>query len=508
MELDRRQFIGVSSAAGLGLVLGPSYASQTAPAVPDREGYRYRIAFNAWINDVRNEPMTLDNWPYGVLDDKTVDAIVKALDVQSESGYNIVDILGFWTTYAWPSDIGHVVDRDQQRRINQVLKAAHDRKIKVICFPSGILNWGFDNILKEHPELGTDNKHELNPLKEESWQWLFKVFDYAANNYNIDGFHLEAADQGRCKTPECMEKWPDNVAYYSSVTGQLADYLRRKYPHLLLVATIQGFSSWGKGFTDEHVGHIVDLSKKVDCLVDQGHRGTYVPESDWNEFASKLHCAYGTSGGIWVYPPQRWNRTRWFLPYVQRTGKHMQDLYQAGGRAVMYYQGPIMNPSTEVNMDFGGRMMTHTGKSVEDVLGDTLEHLYRPKNGSALKRLVAVYQSAEDAYFQQWNRERIQEALKAPPPGELHLMNLFGATPGASVYLLEPFLDMQGRLKYKEGLISVYKEISAIDGEFEDGSRIARMKQGIAETLVDINNIAKSKNESDVWDDQRVGRKY
>jgi hypothetical protein len=57
-------------------------------------------------------------------------------------------------------------------------------------------------------------------------------------------------------------------------------------------------------------------------------------------------------------------------------------------------------------------------------------------------------------------------------------------------------------------LIAVFKEISAIEGEFEDGGRIARMKQGIAETLVDINNIAKSKNESAVWDDQRVGRRY
>ncbi len=153
--------------------------------------------------------------------------------------------------------------------------------MKVICFPSGILNWGFDKILQAHPELGTDNKHEMNPFKEESWKWLYRVFDYAADNYDIDGFHLEAADQGRCKTPECMENWPDNVAYYCYVTGRLADYLRQKHRHMLLVTTIQGFSTWGKGFSAEQVERIVDLSKKVDCMFDQGHRGTYVSPSDW-----------------------------------------------------------------------------------------------------------------------------------------------------------------------------------------------------------------------------------
>lgn len=508
MEMDRRKFIGISSAAGAGLLVSRPSASGTAATKTERGQFKYRVAFDAWTNDVRNEAMTLENWPYGVLDDKTVDGIVKALDVQSAAGYNVVDLLGLWTTYAWPVDIEHVVDKDKQRRINQVLKAAHERKMKVVCFPSGILNWGFDKILKAHPELGTDNKHEMNPFKEESWQWLYKVFDYAADNYDIDGFHLEAADQGRCRTPECMEKWPDNVEYYCYVTGRLADYLRQKYPKMLLLATVQGFGTWGENFNGEQKGYLVDLSKRIDCLFDQGHRGTYVPQSDWKEFIPKLHCAYGTSGGIWVYPPQRWERTRWFLPYVQRTGRSMKELYRAGGQGVMYYQGPVKNPGIEVNMDFGGRMMRDTGKSVEDVLAETVEHLYRPRNNTALRKLVEVYERAEDAYFGQWNSKRIEEGTKRPPPGELQLTNLFGASPGPSEYLMDPYLDTQGRLKYKQGLVSVFKEISMIEDEFNDDEKISRIKEGISEALVDINNIAKCKNESAVWDDQQVGQQY
>ena len=515
MEIGRREFLGISAAAGIGSLMGSSSSRGITKVEAKGEEYRYRIAFDVWINDVREEPMTLDNWPYGVLDDKTVDGIVRALDVQGAAGYNVVDLCGLWTTYGWPVDIPQVVDKDRERRIHQILKAAHQRNVKVICFPSGILNWGFDQILKANPGLGTDNKHEMNPLKEESWQWLYRVFDYAANNYDIDGFHLEGADQGRCKTAECMEKWPDNVAYYSYVTGKLADYLRQKYPNKLRIATIQGFSSWGKGFTQEQMGHVVDLSKRVDCLVDQGHRGTYIPPGNWKSFIPQLHCAYGTSGGIWVYPPQRWERTRWFLPYVQRTAKHMKELYQAGGQGIMYYQGPVNNPSTEVNIAFGGGMMTGIRKPVEQVLEDTLEHLYRPKSSASLRTLVSIFEKAESAYFEQWDEKAMQQSNQAdgsvepqPAPGELHLTNLFGASPGAAQYLMEPYLNTNGRLRYKQGLISVYKDLLTIEDGFDDRGRISRIKQGISETLVDINNIAQSKKETQVWDDQRVGRQF
>src|SRR5262249_12842667 len=146
----------------------------------------------------------------------------------------------------------------------------------------------------------------------------------------------------------------------------------------VIIATIQGYSTWGKSFTEEEKTYLVELSKSVDCLFDQGHRGTYIPQGDWPGFIQRLHCAYGTSGGIWVYPPQRWERSRWFLPYALRTGKHIKELYAAGGRGAMYYQGPVVNPSTELNVAFGGRIMNNVGKSLEEVLAETLESLYRP----------------------------------------------------------------------------------------------------------------------------------
>jgi hypothetical protein len=490
-----------------------SSSSSSSPAgVPGNQSgkaqYEYRLAFDVWANDLRNQAMTLENWPYGELDDKTVDGIVRSLDVQAETGYNVVDLAGLWTTYGWPLDPEKVVDKVRQQRINQIINAAHQRKIKVVVFPSGILNWGMDQIVSAHPELNTDNKHWLNPFMEESWAWQYKIFDYVANNYEIDGYHLEAADQGRCRTPQCMKKWPDDVGYFSDVTTKLADHIRQKYPRMLLMATLQGFAHWGQSFNDEQKGYLIDLTKRVDCLFDQGHHKTYIPPGEWHQFIPKLHCAYGTSGGLWIYVNERWERARWFLPYTSRTGEHIKALYQAGGRGVMYYQGPVENPGIEVNIAFGGRLMNDVGKNVEDVLTETLEHLYHPKTQSALHRLVAVYQKAENSYFGQWKPDLIEAAIQRPVPSNFHITNSFGASPGAAEYLMEPYLDSTGRLQYKQALIEMYRELLDVEPSFDDGGRIGRIKYGISETLVDLNTIAKSKDEKQVWDDRNVGLQY
>jgi hypothetical protein len=508
MKINRREFLGVTSSGGAGLLAGTPALAQRPTQQGHKAEYSHRMAFDVWINDVRNESMPLENWPYGVLDDKTVDGIIRALDVQGETGYNLVDPCGFWTTYAWPVDLNKVRDKDRDRRIGQILKAAHERKIKVTTFPCGIMNWGMDEIIRHDPAVRGDDKHNMDPLKEESWQWAYKVFDFVMDNYDIDGFHLESADQGRCKTKQCMERWPNNVAYHCYVTGRMAEHIRQKDPKKVVFATIQGYSTWGKGFTEEEKSYLIELSQKVECLFDQGHRGTYISKVDQPEFIKRLHCAYGTSGGIWVYPPQRWERTRWFLPYAFGTGKHMKDLYDAGGRGVMYYQGPVANPSTEVNIAFGGRMMTNTERNLENVLAETLDALYRPKSAAAHRKLVGIFQRAESSYFEQWNAQRILEKQKSPMPGELHLTNLFGASPGPATYLMEPFLDTEGRKRYKAALVSLLKDVQAIEHDFNDAGRIGRIEQGISEALNDINNIAMSKSEKEVWDDQQVGRQF
>jgi hypothetical protein len=498
--MQRRQFIEVTGAAAL--------AAAAFGQSAGRKEYKYRFAFDAWINDVRNESMPLENWPYGVLDDKTVDAIINALDLQAQTGYNGLDIIGLMATYSWPVDIVSVAGQDRRRRVNKIIKAAHDRKMKVICFPTGVYSWGFDDIIQHDPSIRTDNKHVMNPLREESWVWQRKVYDYMLDNYEIDGFHLESGDQGRCRTKECMERWPSDAAYHCYVTAKAADYLRSRRKDLVLTAILIGYSTWGREFTADEEDELVKLSRSVDCIFDQGHGQPFISQANRKKFVQKLSCDYGTSGGIWIYPPQRWERLRWFLPYTTGTGGHIKQLYEDGGRGVMYYQGPLINPSTEVNVAFGGQMMMDAGRDVETVLAAVLESLYKPETAAAHRKLVEIFQRAEKIYFDQWDEERIRTTRKRPVPGELHLTSLFGASPNAADYVAEPYLTKEGRLAYKQGLIAIYKELLAIENDFRDDGRISRIGKGIEGALVDINNIAASTGETEVWDDRHVGRRF
>ena len=451
----------------------------------------------------------MENWPCGVLDDKTVDSILRALDLQREAGYNAIDLAGLLSTHAWPVDIKSVATGDRQRRVNKILQAAHERDMKVICFPAGVLSWGFDEIIQHDPAVRSDSPHLMNPLREESWDWQFKVFDHVLDNYDIDGIHLESADQGRSQTGECLEEWPNDVAYHSYITGRMADHIRAKRPDLILTAILLGWSAWGRDFTAEEKDRLVEVSRSIDCMFDQGHRQTYLPQANRSEFIQRLHCDYGTSGGIWVYPPQRWDRLRWFLPYTIRTGSHIEQLYRDGGRGIMFYQGPILNPGTEVNVAFGGRIMNDCERDLEEVLSEVLESLYHPKTTAAHSKLVAIFQRAENVYFDQWPDEELLEygghtitpKQNTPPPGETQLTTLFGESPGPATYLAEPFLDTAGRLAYKQGLLALYKDLSAIENDFADEGRIDRIQKCISNVLADINNIGMAKSETEVWKD-------
>jgi hypothetical protein len=111
-------------------------------------------------------------------------------------------------------------------------------------------------------------------------------------------------------------------------------------------------------------------------------------------------------------------------------------------------------------------------------------------------------------YFENWNVERISAVRKRPQPGELHLTSLFGASPNAADYLSDPFLDTDGRYAYKQTLVGSLRDLAGIADQFSDGGRILRIKRGMEEALVDINNIALAKGETKVWDDRNVNRLF
>ena len=308
MRIDRRNFLTVASALGGGVLAGglPLTAS-AVPAAPALGAGAFvdRIAFGPWMNDTRTDPMPFSGWPLDAFDDVTVESLIRTFDLNREYGYNIYDIFGLFSTWGWPVDIESAATPERSARVRQVLKAAHDRGLKIIC-GMGIYSWGFDEIVKQHPEVAGvnqqyPNEHVMCASKEESWKWQQKVVDFMMK-WEIDGFHLEAADLGRCTCPDCMQKWPRNPDYFCEITARTAKYIREKMPNAYLMVTTISWADWTLGFVEQDLDSLVGLSTSVDCIFDQGHHGLYVRPPKRKPFIERLQCRFGTSGGLWVYP--------------------------------------------------------------------------------------------------------------------------------------------------------------------------------------------------------------
>jgi hypothetical protein len=488
--MNRREFLGALSAAAIATAtIRSTVFAQDNPM----QVYKHRVQFGCWINDMRNDVLPRDNWPASKLDDIAERDIINCLALGQETGYNQMDIWGLFATSAYPIDIPTAFrDTERRPRVDRILAAARAGNIKII-YGMGVYSWGFDAIIAHDPAIRGSNPHVMCASSDASLVWQQKLIDTIVSELGVDGFHLESADQGRCTCTKCAPI--GDIEYHTLVNIKTADYIRAKYPGKLISCVIQGWSAWGKNLSDADKERLIDLSGHVDVIWDQGHRRTYIEPEKRGEFIAKLKCDYGTSGGFWVYPPPRWDRLRWFFPYVTRTGQHMKELYAQGGRGVMYYQGPIVNPGVELNLAFGGRFMNDCSRPIDEVLTQILEERYRPKNPAALKKLFNVFRKPEETYFANWQEKAIAEHDKMPPPGELHLGPLFGNSPGGPTYASEPFLNRDGRKAYKESLLAAYDELMSCRDQFDDGGRVERIAKCLTNTVADIETLSLGKQE-------------
>jgi len=504
---DRRQFLGAASLAGASLAaaLPPSSrgSQHGATAVtPSDQGYKYRIAFGCWINDMRSEVLPLQQWPAPHLDEVTISSVLAAMDVQSRAGFNFLDVWGLFATYGYPPDITSAfADKTRVVQVKRLIEAAAQRGMKLL-FGMGLFSWGYDQIIHADPAVRGRNKagqpldHVMCGATEKAWGYVEKILDTALSQFDFGGVHLESADLGWCQCPACGGKY-GTVGYNAQLNIRAADYIKRKWPGKIVTCIpINWLGGSGRSHFDEaEQERIIELSRHVDGFMDQGHTGTFIADGERKAFIDKLHCVYGTSGGFWVYHCGRWDRLSYFLPYPQRTAAAIRRHYDDGARACMFYQGPVINPGVELNIAVGGRILADTRRTVADALEEVIALSYRPRNSAATKKLVGVFLRAEDAYFGAWDPARFQ-AQGRPMPGELHLTDLFGIAPGPALYLLEPFLDAHGRREYKKRLIEVLQDLQGVADGFDDAGRLARIQKAITVTLTMLDTIRSAKKES------------
>jgi hypothetical protein len=510
MQPNRREFLkGVSTAVAASGALGfagstvPSSSTDAPARTAGKDGYKYRVAFGAWINDMRNEPLPLENWPAANFDSETINSAIRAFDVQSEAGFNLVDNFGLFATTSYPLDIvGAFGDPDRRRKVQGLIATAKERGLKTL-FGLGLFTWGFDEIIRQDPEVrGTDragkpHAHAMCGAKEKAWKYIEKIIDCALGEFDFAGVHQESADLGWCHCPECGGKY-GGVGYNIRLNIRAADYIKHKWPDKLInVIPINWLSGTGREHFDaEEKKAIIELGNHIDCFMDQGWRGTYIADAERKDFCRQLRCAYGTSGGLWLYHSARVDRTSYFLPYPRRTAHAIRMHFDDGARGCMFYQGPMANPAVEINTAVGGRILGDPARRAQDALFEAVGVYYKPRNSAVHKKLVDVFQRAEDGYFGQWDEKRFREVHKTAPPGEFKVNDeLFGFSPDPMTYLLEPYLNADGRGAYKKSLVAILRELPGLASSLDDGGRLKRIERAIGLTISFINTIRACKNE-------------
>jgi hypothetical protein len=502
--MHRRDFLKRTSlAAASALVAGgnPSRGANTAAAAPTpasspANAFKYRIGFGCWMNDMRLTPLPLEDWPAAQLDDMTVRSLVRTMDVQRDAGFQLFDVWGLFATFGWPADIKSAVDDERRKRVNQILAAAKERGLKLVL-GFGTYSWGYDAIIAADPAVrgknadGSPHGHAMCDANPKSFEYVKKILDTVLGEFDFGGVHLESCDLGCCMCPQCAGK-DGVVAYNARINQKTADYIRSKWPDkTLYVITI----NWLQGrphFTADDKPHLVELSKHVDVIFDQGHTGFHVDPAERRDFLKTLHCAYGTSGNLWLYPDQRFDRASYFLPFVKRAVTGLQQQFADGVRGCLYYQGPVSNAGTEMQIAAGGRALSDVTKSAETILGEVIDAYYKPKDAKTQHALVNIFLRAEESYFGNWPAQTESfKKLYGFVPGEFKLwQGLFGKTPGPATYLLEPMLSAKGRAEYRKGLESILREIPALAGKCDDAGRIENIQRSVTVTLTMLNTIA------------------
>ncbi len=503
---DRRDFLRFATAAGASLAIGAPVCTRASgpggsPNVAGERDYKYRIAFGCWINDMRSEALPLQQWPAPHLDDVTVSSVLAAMDVQANAGFNYLDVWGLFATYGYPPDItGAFNDKDRAARVTRLIEEGARRGLKFL-FGMGLFSWGYDQIIRADPAVrgrekgGKPLDHVMCGATGKAWGYVEKILDAALSRFDFGGVHLESADLGWCQCPECGGKY-GTVGYNVRLNIRAADYIKRKWPDKIVTCIpINWLGGSGRSHFDQaEQDRIVELSKHVDCFMDQGWTGTFIPEDQRKAFIGRLHCDYGTSGGLWVYHPGRWDRLSYFLPHTQRSATAIRRHHDDGARGCMFYQGPVINPGVELNIAVGGRLLKDCGRLADDVLGEFVSSYYRPPDADTRKKLVDLFLRAEDAYFGRWDPARFAAAGRVMP-GELLLSDLFGTAPGPAKYLLEPCLDADGRREYAKQLVMILQDLDGLKSRCTDGGRLARIEKAVTMTLTMLETIRSAKGE-------------
>jgi hypothetical protein len=435
--------------------------------------YTYR-GYLGWITDLASQPHPTGAWPVTEIDEALLADYEASFAMQAAVGLDISSIWGLAVGRSWPLAIEESVDAARTAQVRRLIERAHRHGIRILA-GTGVYSWGFEAIIREHPELSGGNPRAMCASNPDAWPWMRRVLDFVGDGLGVDGFSFQSADQGRCSCSRCAQ-WQD-VEYHARLNARVTAYVREKWPTMLVAV-----NGWGMNLADpDDLPQVIAMTRHADYLIDS-HSSAAKREPTYRRrlIEAIAPCAYGSVGGPFVEPPQHWERTRWFLPCLDRAARHATELYAEGGRAMEIFFHIQANPGDEVSVRHVALLLRDPARSSDDVLEEVLTELYAPRDERAMDDLMRLFRRADAAYF--------DRATNVPASATLSMEPLVSDRAGPPIYLTA-HLDAAALEAYRQDIAALLAEcpqlIEAV-GQRDRVKRIARCLRGV---LADIAQV-------------------
>ena len=332
------------------------------------QAFTYRVT-DGWLRDLASQPTPNEPWPCIRWDGQLLADQIRFLDVQAELGVEYNLAWGLFVDRAWPVPFENVIDEARKEKLKAFVRAAHQRGLKVLS-GVGIYSWGFDEVIRNVPGVSAGSERCMCAHSESAWDWQRRVLDFLmAPAWGLDGISMQSADQGRCQCEKCSKLSP--AEHHAALLVRSADYVRSQRPEWTI-----GQASWGLRMDEpEEFEHIRHISQAVDYMVEVRERSAESGRRP--EMARGLECAFGSVGGVFVEPPQHWDRLRWCLPCGLGSARSLARLWEDGGSACEYFYRPFANPVEEVSWRTGARLLSSPRVAPMAALEEALEAVYK-----------------------------------------------------------------------------------------------------------------------------------
>jgi hypothetical protein len=426
-----------------------------------------------WLRDLASEPTPHDSWPCIRWDDRLLADQIRYLDAQAELGITSNVVWGLFVERAWPAPLENVIDAAREERLRAFVGAAHERGLKVLS-GAGIYSWGFDEVIAREPEVAAGHAHAMCAHSERAWEWQRRVLDFLMEpRWGLDGISMQSADQGRCACEKCSRLSP--AEYHAELLIRCAEHARAGRPDWII-----GQASWGLRLDEPgEFEHLQRLSRHLDYMVEVSERTAGGRRA---EITRGLACAFGSVGGVFLEPPQHWDRLRWCVPCGLGSARALARLWAEGGRACEYFYRPFANPVEEVSWRTGARILSSPLTAPEEALREAVAAVYRV-TGAASEALTDWFARAEHAYFSRTDFQVGNGSLSLEPL----IWRENPAAPGPPVYLRDR-MTAEARAEYGRHLDQLKGEFLRMEnGEPKVRDRTVACIDG---TLGDISGCA------------------